>query len=110
MVSSASTPPSGSDPTVGAVPRLSSAASSAAPAVGSLFDPRPYRAAGWQLIPLRVRDKAPLHAEWTTRAYTDDEIDSFIAAGHNIGVRMTPTQVVVDYDPRNDPSGAGLEA
>lgn len=81
-------------------------------------DARPYRDAGWQLVPLHRWDdrapdgrelgKAPAHADWTRREYLDAEIDSAVESGRNVGARPHALQVVVDYDPRNDSTGAGL--
>ncbi len=81
-----------------------------------------YRRAGWQLIPLRRWNskakvkrggkeveidagKMPAHAKWRTNPYPGAALKQAIACGRNIGVRLSETQLVLDYDPRNDPTG-----
>jgi Mesyanzhinovviridae bifunctional DNA primase/polymerase len=83
-----------------------------------MIDAQPFRESGWQLIPLHRWDdragdgrelgKAPRDADWTRREYPDAEVDSAIASGRNVGARPHALQLVVDYDPRNDPTGSGL--
>ncbi|HWK88145.1 MAG TPA: VapE domain-containing protein [Xanthobacteraceae bacterium] len=55
------------------------------------------------LIPLHrpgPDGKKPLHKNWTKRRYTYEEIATKYA-GHNIGVALAATDLVVDVDPRN---------
>ena len=62
---------------------------------------RPYRELGFDLIPLRMQSKAPLRAGWATLPYEGDEaINRYVLEGYNIGVRLRPTDLVVDVDPR----------
>jgi hypothetical protein len=77
-----------------------------------------YSAAGYQLIPLhfpsdaseykgkaRKDGKRPLHSNWTKRQYSNDDVLEDMKSGRNIGVRLKPTQLVIDVDPRNMPEG-----
>jgi putative DNA primase/helicase len=87
-------------------------------------EPKPdvgaYRAANLDLIPLRKWNdtdregkpvgKAPRDPLWRKRVYTHEQIDQAVANGQNVGYRMGPLEVVIDYDPRNDPDGSGLVA
>jgi hypothetical protein len=64
--------------------------------------PVTYAESGWQPIPLRVRDKRPLHANWTRRRYGPAKVAERCARdGLNVGIRLKADQVVVDVDPRN---------
>mgnify|MGYP003644673639 CR=1 FL=1 len=69
---------------------------------------------GWksgQLIPLhkwdavdqhgRERGKSPRDGAWTSRSYENEDIYAAIAAGANLGFRMGPTDLILDFDPRN---------
>ncbi|EAQ28640.1 primase, putative [Erythrobacter sp. NAP1] len=74
--------------------------------------------AGYQLIPLhrwdkrrmddrtgKVRElgKAPIDKNWTTRAHDNcDAIARLQRGGGNVGVRLRDTDLVIDWDPRND--------
>lgn len=77
-----------------------------------------YVAAGFKLIPLHKWDsrsthkgkqrddgKRPLHSDWVKRPYASKGvIEEFVVKkGHNAGVRLTASQLVVDVDPRNFP-------
>jgi hypothetical protein len=77
--------------------------------------------AGYDLIPLhrwdarakcprtgtmRERGKSPLHKDWTKRPYDAARVVADAEAkGANVGVRLRGTDLVIDYDPRNDPNG-----
>lgn len=77
---------------------------------------------GWrdQFIPLhrwdyadargRMRGKSPRDPGWRTIQYSIEELDEHIRSGGNIGIRLAPGQLIVDYDPRNDESGTSIEA
>ncbi len=58
--------------------------------------------AGYELIPLRAGSKAPRDKEWTRRRYNIKQViaEARQNAG-NLGVRLRPTDLVVDVDPRN---------
>jgi hypothetical protein len=66
---------------------------------------------GHELIPLhrwdkrdakgRARGKSPRDAKWTTANYADFNAALHILAGGNVGVRLTPSDLVIDVDPRN---------
>lgn len=73
--------------------------------------------AGLQLIPLhrwnatsigkdgkeRPDGKRPADRDWTKKPYTADEVLARAErSGLNVGVRLTPSMVVLDWDPRND--------
>src|SRR5690606_16152221 len=46
--------------------------------------------------------KRPLHNNWTTAPYnTLKVIREAAQSGRNVGVRLKPTQLVIDVDPRN---------
>ncbi len=73
---------------------------------------RSFITANFQLIPLHVwdasdnrgreRGKSPRDTDWTRRAYDNAEVLTWMEEdGGNIGVRLTATQVVLDYDPRS---------
>lgn len=49
----------------------------------------------------RDRGKSPRDGMWTQRAYDSDEIESAICSGNNIGFRLGPADIVIDFDPRN---------
>lgn len=58
--------------------------------------------AGYDLIPLRDGSKAPRDKNWPTRRYVAaDVIAEARAHGSSLGVRLGPTDLVVDVDPRN---------
>lgn len=89
----------------------------AAAQTGPLFD---LAAAGYELIPLHGPDernakgeslgKVPLRRGWTREAPTDPaDAAAHLAGGRNVGVRLRATDLVVDWDPRNDPDGTALE-
>lgn len=78
----------------------------------------PYSSAGYQLIPLycpadtsehkgkiRKDGKRPLHGNWTKRKYRNADVLDMMDAGHNVGVRLKASQLVIDVDPRNMPEG-----
>lgn len=58
-----------------------------------------------ELIPLRKGAKIPRDAEWTKRKYSKKEIDTWRDDGGNLGLRLGPTDLVLDIDPRNNPDG-----
>lgn len=71
---------------------------------------------GFDLIPLRKhgdRDrtgkpigKAPLKTDWRRRpGLSLSEAETFMAAGHNIGVRLNNDDLIIDVDPRNFAAG-----
>jgi len=63
---------------------------------------KPHLIAKNDLIPLKRRDKVPLHAGWPTETpLTYDEAHAHMANGGNIGVRLRPDMLVIDVDPRN---------
>lgn len=72
----------------------------------------PYLAAGLQLIPLhrwdakddrgRDRGKTPRDGAWGVKEYDSDAVvDSAARTGHNVGVRLPASVMVLDVDPRN---------
>lgn len=74
----------------------------------------PYAKAGWDLIPLHRFDdkhkgrevgKAPRDAGWRRRQYPIKDVLAHLKAGSNAGVRLRPTDLVLDVDPRNFPEG-----
>jgi hypothetical protein len=91
------------------------------------FEPEqlePFRGTGYELIPLHAPDakdkdgrsigKAPCTG-WRKREPPDlDEAKQLMREGRNVGVRLRPTDLVVDVDPRNFGAGenpvARLEA
>lgn len=77
----------------------------------------PLLKAGFTLIPLHRWDatrsnksgrnlpvgKTPVDANWTTRDYDSRRIATRAAkTGANVGVRLSPDWIVVEYDPRRD--------
>lgn len=76
--------------------------------------------AGFDLIPLnrwdtrdqfgRERGKSPRHTDWTTRPYEQSAVLAWAAEGGNVGVRLRPPDLVIDYDPRNAPPGRDVVA
>jgi len=80
---------------------------------------RRYKAGGYDLVPLHKwdyttespkgpvkRGKTPRDSNWLVREYKGEELKDWIRQGGNIGVRLRPTDLVVDFDPRNVPEGA----
>ena len=79
--------------------------------------------AGHDLIPLHRHDavsifknkerldgKRPIDSSWTKKTYsTRAIIERARVEGNNTGVRLRADQLVLDYDPRNDPLGDSLE-
>ena len=61
----------------------------------------PLKDAGYELIPLRGREKAPRDPRWTTHPYKNEDQVAHMEAGNNVGVRLRATDLVVDVDPRN---------
>ena len=49
----------------------------------------------------RERGKSPRDGQWTSREYTSSDIAQAISEGRNIGFRMGPADLVLDFDPRN---------
>ncbi len=84
------------------------------------IDVTPYRDAFYSLVPLhkwdhkdargRDRGKSPRDPLWLRREYLDKWIDRAVAEGFNIGVRLMAGELVIDYDPRNDPDTSGMAA
>lgn len=69
--------------------------------------------AGYELIPLRSGSKAPRDKDWPRRTYdTTQVIAEARRREGNLGVRLRPTDLVIDVDPRNggDESVARLAA
>lgn len=77
-----------------------------------IADMRAYVTAGFQLIPLHIwnavdnkgrdRGKTPRDGKWQARDYdSDDVIESVGKHGINAGVRLPPSIMVLDVDPRN---------
>ncbi len=70
-----------------------------------------FRGTSYELIPLHVPDavdargrsvgKAPLKGWRSAPALTVDDAKRRLAEGANVGVRLRPTDLVVDVDPRN---------
>lgn len=79
------------------------------------LDMEALREAGYDLIPLHrwnyrdgkghERGKSPRDAQWRTREYPWSLVRRHANEGGNVGVRLRATDLVVDYDPRNAPSG-----
>lgn len=81
-----------------------------------LFDVDSLIRAGLTLIPLhrwnardakgRQRGKSPIDPSWQTREYDSREVLRRAERdGLNVGVRLPPTWMVLDVDPRNFPDG-----
>lgn len=79
-------------------------------------DLEPLFMAGYELIPLNAPDaldrkgrnvgKAPIKPKWRTLpALTLDEAVAHLASGHNVGVRLRDTDLIVDVDPRHFAEG-----
>ena len=51
------------------------------------------------------RGKTPRDPNWLRLAYSRAQIDEWVKAGGNVGVRIRPSQLVIDVDPRNDDLG-----
>ncbi|KAF7598593.1 MAG: hypothetical protein CGU29_11855 [Candidatus Dactylopiibacterium carminicum] len=69
--------------------------------------------AGYELIPLRSNSKAPRDKDWPRRTYDLAVVLAEARArSGNLGVRLRPTDLVIDVDPRNggDDSIAKLSA
>lgn len=81
---------------------------------------RRYKDSGLELIPLHSwdshdekgvpRGKTPRDAHWRVRLYEMSELKTWVDAGGNVGVRLGPRDVVIDYDPRNEPEGRDVRA
>jgi hypothetical protein len=79
----------------------------------------PYLTAELQLIPLHRHDhidakgvkrgKSPSDPNWTGRDYSSFDATAHMAAGGNVGVRLSACDLVVDVDPRNFPDGETLD-
>jgi len=74
---------------------------------------------GYDLIPLnapgaldrhgRKIGKAPLGKGWRSAPAMDgSEAIDYMQGGCNVGVRLRPTDLVIDYDPRHDPGADAL--
>jgi hypothetical protein len=58
--------------------------------------------AGYELIPLRGGSKAPKDKDWPNRRYDAKAVVAGARErGGSLGVRLRPTDLVVDVDPRN---------
>lgn len=79
---------------------------------------QPYIDSGYDLIPLHKwdyvdsrgvqRGKSPRDARWRVQTYQPADIARAVAAGSNIGVRLSETQLVIDYDPRSESPGSSV--
>lgn len=76
--------------------------------------------AGYTLLPLhrwnavtkcartdkkRLRGKSPIHRNWTTRLFKNEDALVHARTGKNVGVRLTAEDLVVDVDPRHIAGG-----
>jgi len=50
---------------------------------------------------VRRDGKRPLHFNWTKRLYERARVIALASKGHNVGVRLKASQLVIDVDPRN---------
>lgn len=66
-------------------------------------------AAGLDLFPLRKGDKPPRDDGWRLQVYTREQLEAWVAEGGNLGVRLAPDQLVLDWDVRADLVGDSLE-
>jgi len=57
--------------------------------------------AGYEMIPLRPGQKSPKDDGWTTRLYKNEDQVAHMEQGGNVGVRLRPTDLVIDVDPRH---------
>lgn len=77
-------------------------AASPSPATPSFNDAEFLLRAGYELIPLRAGTKEPRDRAWTTRQYDAAAVVADARErGLNLGVRLRPTDLIVDVDPRN---------
>lgn len=60
----------------------------------------PFRAAGYEIFPLRIGAKIPAHVGWQERQYSDAELRQWAARGGNLGVRLHSVDLIIDADPR----------
>ncbi len=51
-------------------------------------------ALGWEIVPIRPREKVPSAKGWTTASFTPDDIEP----GANLGVRLAPPLLDIDCD------------
>lgn len=75
----------------------------AAPRATPSFDAAEFLVrAGYELIPLRAGSKAPRDKDWPRRTYNPAAVLADTRnRGGNLGVRLRPTDLVIDVDPRN---------
>lgn len=59
---------------------------------------------GLGVIAIRPSQKAPHGDRWRTRVHTLESLTAWLKQGGNLGIRIRPDQLVLDYDPRNDPA------
>jgi hypothetical protein len=52
--------------------------------------------------------KVPMHKAWQRMSFNQDDMIRHMEKGNNVGVRLGDGWLVVDYDPRNDPTGNAL--
>jgi predicted P-loop ATPase len=58
--------------------------------------------AGFDLIPLKPREKIPLAKGWRNQTRLSEiTLMKHLRKGDNIGVRLKPGEIVIDVDPRN---------
>ena len=71
---------------------------------------KPCLALGFELIPIKKWDardkdrfmgKAPRDNRWVSQPYQRSEIIDWIKEGGNVGVRLRPTELVIDVDPKH---------
>ncbi len=63
----------------------------------------------FDLFPIRAREKKPRDRGWRKIQYTPAQLREWVLAGGNIGIRLTATTLVIDWDPRNDVMGNALD-
>jgi hypothetical protein len=65
-----------------------------------LEDLRTLADAGFELMPLRPLKKLP-YKGWRHANYTNFDAEAYLKAGGNVGIRLRPTELVVDVDYKN---------
>lgn len=53
--------------------------------------------------------KNPVDNDWVNKQYTAEQLEHRIEQGFNMGYRISPTEVVIDIDPRNYDEGIDSE-
>jgi len=66
---------------------------------------RPFAEAGYRIFPLAPGTKHARERGWQNKTYTAVQLIDWLKRGGNLGICLSPTQLVIDVDPRHFDAG-----